>query len=98
MDMPPRYGSESTAHRRLQQWQRSGTWEKILDAARSAAYKKGLIKMQKASVDSTDVAASMGFDIIIIASRGYGQVKGWFLGSVANEFVHRARIPILVVK
>ncbi|MEM3065629.1 MAG: IS5 family transposase [Candidatus Nitrosotenuis sp.] len=59
MDMPKRYGDDSTAHRRLDRWQRNGTWKKILDAARSAAY-KGAIKMQKTSVDSTDVAAKKG--------------------------------------
>jgi transposase len=37
MDMPARYGSDSTVHRRLQLWQRNGTCKKILDAARSSA-------------------------------------------------------------
>jgi len=60
MDMPKRYGSDSTVHRRLQLWQHNGTWKKILDAARSSAYASGIIKMQKASVDSTDVAAKKG--------------------------------------
>ena len=60
MDMPARYGSDSTVHRRLQLWQRNGTWKKILDAARSSAYASGIIKMQKTSVDSTDVAAKKG--------------------------------------
>lgn len=68
MDMPARYGSDSTVHRRLQQWQHNGTWEKILDAARSAAYKKGVIKMQKASVDSTDVAAKKGEKALVMTA------------------------------
>jgi hypothetical protein len=34
IDMPARYGSDSTVHRRLQLWQRNGTWKNILDAAR----------------------------------------------------------------
>jgi transposase len=28
-DLPPRYGSKSTCHRRLNQWQGQGVWEKI---------------------------------------------------------------------
>ena len=60
MDMPKRYGSDSTVHRRLQQWQLNGTWKKILDAARSKAYMSGKIDMKKVSVDSTDVAAKKG--------------------------------------
>ena len=60
MDMPKRYGSDSTVHRRLQLWQQNGTWKKILDAARKTAYVSGMIDMKKVSVDSTDVAAKKG--------------------------------------
>ncbi|MGI0046205.1 MAG: transposase [Nitrosotalea sp.] len=60
MDMPKRYGSDSTAHRRLQLWQHNGTWKNILDAARKTAYASGVIDMKKASVDSTDVPAKKG--------------------------------------
>ena len=28
-DLPPKYGSKSTCHRRLNQWQDQGVWEKI---------------------------------------------------------------------
>ncbi len=28
-DLPPKYGSRSTCHRRLNQWQDQGVWEKI---------------------------------------------------------------------
>ena len=31
--LPERYGPESTAHRRLQDWQKAGVWKKILGAA-----------------------------------------------------------------
>ena len=60
MDMPKRYGDDSTVHRRLEKWQQNGTWRNILDAARSVAYKSGKLNMKKASVDSTDVAAKKG--------------------------------------
>ncbi|MDE1863782.1 MAG: transposase, partial [Thaumarchaeota archaeon] len=50
MDMPKRYGDDSTAHRRLERWQQSGTWKKILDVARSKAYRSGKMNMKKVSV------------------------------------------------
>jgi transposase len=28
-DLPPKYGSRSTCHRRLQEWQDQGVWERI---------------------------------------------------------------------
>src|ERR687898_1282046 len=28
-DLPPKYGSRSTCHRRLQEWQEQGVWERI---------------------------------------------------------------------
>jgi transposase len=28
-DLPPKYGSRSTCHRRLQEWQDQGIWERI---------------------------------------------------------------------
>lgn len=71
---------------------------KILSAKKGIVFKVKIIEGDVIYEDINNFAASRGFDIIIIASRGYGQIKGWFLGSVANELVHRSRIPILVVK
>lgn len=60
MDMPKRYGDDSTAHRRLKQWQHNGTWKKILDTARSRAYVSGILDLKKTSADSTNLAAKKG--------------------------------------
>ena len=38
-EMPQMYGSKSTAHRRLQDWQKKGIWQKILSYAIKSAYK-----------------------------------------------------------
>ena len=38
------------------------------------------------------------FDIIVIGSRGQSGLKEIFLGSVANSIVHKAKIPVLVIK
>jgi len=38
------------------------------------------------------------FDIIVIGARGRGSIKEVFFGSVSNYVVHRAGMPILIVK
>ena len=58
--MPQRYGSKSTAHRRLQSWQQRGIWKKILSAAVRSAHRSGKLQLQKVSVDSSSVAAKKG--------------------------------------
>ncbi|MDE1725588.1 MAG: universal stress protein [Thaumarchaeota archaeon] len=46
----------------------------------------------------TEYASYRKFDLIVIASRGRGTMKSAFLGSVANDVVHKSKIPVLVVK
>jgi nucleotide-binding universal stress UspA family protein len=43
-------------------------------------------------------AAGRRYDMIIIGSRGRGAVRLALLGSTAQEVLHRARIPVLVVE
>lgn len=38
------------------------------------------------------------FDIIVIGARGRGTVKEIFFGSVSNYVLHKASMPVLVVK
>ncbi len=45
-----------------------------------------------------DFAKEKKFDLIVIGARGFGSVKGIFLGSVSNAVVHKSKIPVLVVK
>jgi len=39
-----------------------------------------------------------GYDLLVIGSRGMGEVKGWILGSVSTRVVRYAKCPVLVVK
>ncbi len=43
-------------------------------------------------------AKEQNMDMIIVGSRGLGNVKGMFLGSVSNEIVHYASCPVLIIK
>ena len=55
IDLPARYGSKSSAHRRFQDFQQKGIWKKILKCAIVSAYKQNKINLQKISVDSLSV-------------------------------------------
>ncbi|MDC8452567.1 MAG: universal stress protein [Candidatus Nitrosotalea sp.] len=76
----------------------------FMNEAKTLAAKHGIVfrgKIVKGDVMTDDInnfATSRGFDLIVIASRGFGQVKGWFLGSVTNALVHKSTVPVLVVK
>ncbi|PJC51179.1 MAG: hypothetical protein CO032_00825 [Nitrosopumilales archaeon CG_4_9_14_0_2_um_filter_34_16] len=59
-EMPKRYGSKSTAHRRLQNWQQKRVWQKILSCAIKSAHQSGRIQLQKISVDSSSIPAKKG--------------------------------------
>jgi len=52
-ELPEKYGSKSTTHLRLQNWQQKGIWKKILSSIIKSAHKSGKINLQKISVDSS---------------------------------------------
>ena len=59
--LPERYGSKSTAHRRLQNWQKAGVWKGTLVAAVRAAHNNNSkAQLEAISVDSSSVAAKKG--------------------------------------
>lgn len=45
-----------------------------------------------------EFANNREFDLIVIGSHGHGAVRELLLGSVAHSTMHRAKIPVLVVK
>lgn len=57
-DLPERYGSFKTVHRRHLHWRREGTWEKILRGLRVQADARGLIDWSQWNVDATSIRAT----------------------------------------
>ncbi|MDH5462773.1 MAG: transposase [Nitrosopumilus sp.] len=56
-EMPEKYGDDSAAHRRLQNWQERNAWKKILSGIMKSAHKANKTNLQKISVDSTSIPA-----------------------------------------
>ena len=59
-DMPPRYGPHQTAHRRFQNWVRSGVIEKVLLALAAHLKEAGGLDLKECFVDGTFVPAKKG--------------------------------------
>ncbi|ADX82328.1 universal stress protein [Sulfolobus islandicus] len=45
-----------------------------------------------------DFAKAIEADLIVVGSRGLGQIKRAFLGSVSSELIEKSPFPVLVVK
>ncbi|MEM4252115.1 MAG: transposase [Candidatus Nitrosotenuis sp.] len=52
IDLPARYGSKSSAHRRFQDWQKKWIWKNILSCTIKSAHKQNRLKLQKVLIDS----------------------------------------------
>ncbi|MFZ5633274.1 MAG: universal stress protein [Bacillota bacterium] len=77
--------------------------EKIVNSAKEACAARGAACEGKLVWGVPDheviMEAQQGrYDLIVIGSRGQGEVKGWLLGSVSRRVVRHARCPVLVVK
>jgi len=59
-DLPPRYGAYQTAHRRFQQWVRSGVMEKLLLTLAQHLKDAGGLDLSECFVDGTFVPAKKG--------------------------------------
>ncbi len=80
--------------------------KKIMDMAKTRAAKKGVLLKHKIIAGSDpgyDIVRYSNrhkpkFDIVVIGARGMGIAKEVFFGSVSNYIVHKATMPVLVVK
>jgi transposase len=68
-DLPPRYGSRSTCHRRLQEWQEQGVWERIWLTFLGELDQQGKLDWSQAFLDGSFVSAKKGERILPMAIR-----------------------------
>mgnify|MGYP005663233689 CR=1 FL=1 len=59
-DLPKEYGSSSTCHRRLQEWQALGVWEGIWTTFLRSLDEEGKLDWSRAFLDGTFVPAKKG--------------------------------------
>ena len=68
-ELPERYPSYQTCHRRFQRWVREGTLERILDALAHDLKERGKIDLSEAFVDGSFVGAKKGGPALVRAAR-----------------------------
>jgi transposase len=71
-DLPPKYGSRSTCHRRLKEWQEQGVWERIWLTFLGLLDQQGKLDWSQAFLDGSFVPGIKGAKILPTA----GRVKG----------------------
>jgi transposase len=71
-DLPDRYPSYQTCHRRFQQWVRSGVLKDILSVVAEALHDEGYLDLQKAFIDGSFAPAKKGGLCVGKTKRGKG--------------------------
>ncbi len=89
----------------IEQWEKGirDEAETVMKQARQAVEAAGLTASTKiawggASEVIEQVAEDDDVDLIAMGSRGAGQISGLFLGSVSDRVLHRAKVPVLIVR
>ncbi|WP_347491088.1 universal stress protein [Desulfoscipio sp. XC116] len=77
--------------------------ETILDDARKEFTDRGVIIDKKLlwghpSQEIIQEAKDGQYDLIVVGSRGLGEIKGYVMGSVSNRITKHAPCPVLVVR
>jgi len=60
IDVPKKYGDDSTANRRLRRWEKLGVWKSLMDSLVREGYGNGTMKLDELSVDSSTIRAKNG--------------------------------------
>jgi Putative transposase of IS4/5 family (DUF4096) len=76
-DLPPKYGSRSTCHRRLQEWQDQGVWEGIRLKFLSTLDAQAKLDWRQAFLDGSFVPAKKGARISPTAGRAKAAPSTW---------------------
>jgi transposase len=77
-DLPSRYGSYQTSHRRFQQWQRAGVLEGILWALCEDLLARGQLDLSESFIDATFAGAKKGALQLVQHAAGKGP-RSWQL-------------------
>jgi nucleotide-binding universal stress UspA family protein len=78
--------------------------KQIVEKASEAAKKEGARKISTVTVGGDpadailDAARRQKADLIVLGTRGFGDIKGLVLGSVSHKISSRAHCPVLTVK
>ena len=96
-DLPPRYGPYQTAHRRFQEWVRSGVIERVLLTLAHHLQEAGGLDLKECFVDGTFVPAKKGGDWsekpnVAKAPRSWAlQTATVFLSPCGQKALHRLK-------
>jgi len=71
---------------------------KRLAEANGAEDVQTMLAIGPVSDEIVRIAEENEFDYIVLGTRGRGALKRFFLGSIANEVVHRVHLPVVVTR
>jgi transposase len=100
-DLPDRYPSPATCHRRFQAWCRSGLFEQILEALAQDLEERGKLDLSECFIDGTFVSAKKGASEWARPSAAKAR-KSWqlqtalaFLSPFTYRMLRRMKSPLL---
>lgn len=70
---------------------------KVAELKKNGAHVSGLIREGLASETILSVAEEIHADVIAMTTHGRTGIKRWLMGSVADEIIHSAHVPVIVV-
>ena len=77
-DLPLRYGSYQTAHRRFQGWRKAGVIEAVLHGLARDLHERGGLNMSECFIDGSFSVAKKGA-LALVKPRGARAAKSWRL-------------------
>lgn len=92
-DVPDRYPSPATCHRRFQQWVRTGVFRKILLALAEDLRDRGKLDLTECFIDATFVGAKRG--AFVWARRSGARVQSSWQLRTAMVFLSPSTWPVL---
>jgi nucleotide-binding universal stress UspA family protein len=101
LDLPPQLKSLESYNLIKEQLEEKG--QKIIEEAKARCNGYNITCIDKIAVGVPEdeiikEEQQGGYDLIVVGSRGLGEVKSWILGSVSRRVIRYARCPVTVVK